>query len=147
MPTLDRPIVQCLFLAAGLFLAGGAAASEPVTVSGAWIRLLPTDVPLAGYFTLHNDTDAPVKLTGATSPAFKRIALHHSMSENGMDKMKPVRDVTVPAGGELQFAPGGYHLMMWRNASLSIGDRVGVTLQFSDGHSVTTHFTVKGPTQ
>src|SRR5699024_7818161 len=95
MPTPDQPVidastvsrgfsrrcaVQWLLLAAGLLLAGSALGAEPVSISGAWVRLLPVDVPLAGYFTMHNHGKTPVKLTGASSPAFQRIELHHSMT-------------------------------------------------------------------
>ncbi|HET6655298.1 MAG TPA: copper chaperone PCu(A)C, partial [Gammaproteobacteria bacterium] len=118
MPTLNRALPR-LFIVLSLLFAGSAMAAEPVTASGAWIRLLPGDLPLAGYVTLHNHSDHPMKLVGAKSSAFKRIEMHHSMTMSGMSSMKPVASVTVPAGGEFSFSPGGYHLMMWRRVELS----------------------------
>jgi copper(I)-binding protein len=125
--------------------AGTAFATAPVAVSGGWIRLLPGELPLAGYFTLHNNSKRPVRLIGASSPVFKRIELHRSMSTHGMEKMMGVEQVTVAPGKTVRFAPGGYHLMMWRGRSLEVGERVPVTLQLAGGRHVRAVFTVKGP--
>ncbi|HET7370989.1 MAG TPA: copper chaperone PCu(A)C [Gammaproteobacteria bacterium] len=146
MLTLDRTLPR-LFIALGLLLAGSAMAAQPVTASGGWIRLLPGDLPLAGYVTLHNSTDKPMKLVGVKSAAFKRIEMHHSMTMSGMDKMMPVSSVTIPASGEFSFSPGGYHLMMWRRVELHFAQQVPVTLEFADGSEIKTEFTVKGPAQ
>jgi copper(I)-binding protein len=122
-------------------------AASPVSVSDAWIRLLPGDLPLAGYFTLHDEGPNALKLTGAKSPAFKRIELHRSMTLHGMEKMKPVKAVMVKAKGTLAFRPGGYHLMMWRSRKLQPGKRVPVTLIFANGQQVRAAFLVKRPGQ
>ncbi|HET7570800.1 MAG TPA: copper chaperone PCu(A)C [Gammaproteobacteria bacterium] len=148
MPTPERRIVRWLIGAACALLAGSALAAPPTaSVSGAWIRLLPGDLPLAGYFTLHNNDTKPLKLTGATSPAFKRIELHHSMTMHGMDEMKPIKVAVAPANNALTFAPGGYHLMMWRSRPLKAGMHVPVTLKFADGQHLKVEFTVKRPGQ
>jgi copper(I)-binding protein len=52
--------------------------------------------------------------------------------------------VAVPAGGEVEFAPGGLHLMcMNPRAMLRAGSTVPVTLQFSDGTSLPAKFAVR----
>lgn len=148
MLTPERRIVRWLLIAACAVFARSALAAPPkAAVSGAWIRLLPGDLPLAGYFTLHNNGTKPLKLTGATSPAFNRIELHHSMTMHGMDKMKPIKAAVAPAGSTLTFAPGGYHLMMWRSHPLKVGKQVPVTLEFADGQHLEVEFTVKRPGQ
>lgn len=147
MPTPKGRIARWLLIAACAAFAGSALAAPTVTVSGAWIRLLPGDLPLAGYFTLHNNGTTPVKLTGATSPAFKRIELHRSMTMHGMDEMKPVKTAVAPAKSALTFAPGGYHLMMWRSRPLKAGTRVPVTLDLANGQHVKVEFIIKRPGQ
>jgi copper(I)-binding protein len=62
-----------------------------------------------------------------------------------MSSMSMVEKVTVPPGGSIAFAPGGYHLMC-SDAHLTIGKRVPVTLHLSDGSSVTAAFQVRGAT-
>jgi copper(I)-binding protein len=53
--------------------------------------------------------------------------------------------VTVPPGGAVTFAPGGYHLMC-TDPALKIGSRVPVTLHLSDGSSIVAAFQVRGAT-
>lgn len=146
--SMRKPVPTLATAVIALLLSAGAVAASPVTVSGAWIRLLPGNAPLGGYVTLHNHADQPITVVGAKSPAFKHIQMHHSMTMDGMDSMQPVDSVTIPADGQFKFAPGGYHLMMYRgDTSLHIGESVPVTLEFADGGQLKIAFTVKGPTQ
>lgn len=131
---------------AGLGLTA-TAAERDLHVSDAWIRSIVPSRPAAGYFKLMNRGDQEVELTGASSPACGGMMLHHSMRENGVDKMMMVKSVPVPAHGSIAFAPGGYHLMCTQPTSaIKPGDSVPVTLTFSNGASVTAGFAVKGAT-
>ncbi len=72
------------------------------------------------------------------------LMLHQSMNMSGMSSMEDVKTVPVPAGGEVKFAPGGYHLMCMNPApAMKPGGMVSVTLQFSDKSEVKTEFAVK----
>lgn len=142
-----KPRILTALLSLLLVAPGAAFAAAPATASGAWIRWLPGQIPLAGYVTLHNRSARALKLIGASSPAFKRIQLHHSMKmHGGMETMKPVSSVTIPAHGVFRFKPGDYHLMLWRKHPLKVGDKVPVTFEFGDGTRLRVMFTVKGPT-
>jgi copper(I)-binding protein len=145
MRTPDRVAPRFVLIVAALLLAAGATAAPAVTASDAWIRLLPGNVPLAGYLSLHNHTNKPLKLVGAKSPAFKRIEMHHSMTMNGMEKMQPVKAVTIPAHGVFTFAPGGYHLMLWRRREHALGKHADMKLKLSNGNTFKVEFTVKEP--
>ncbi len=120
-----------------------------LTARTAWIRLLPGDLPLGGYFELHNGGKRPVTLTGASSPAFREIQMHKSVSRNGSESMQRVTDIAVSPGTSLHFAPGGYHLMMFdRTHSLKVGDEVRVRLELSGGQpAMTVRFVVKPATE
>ncbi len=135
--------LPALVLCACLPAAAFAQPSIHVHVTGGWIRLLPGDLPLAGYFTLRNDGAQAVKLVGASGPAFTRIELHHSMSMHGMDRMVPVPEITVPAGKSFAFAPGGYHLMLWRSGTLHVGEKLPIILKFANGRKIQATFVVK----
>jgi len=113
-------------------------------VRDAWIRHLPGDLPDAGYFTLHNAARAPARLVGARSPAFGRVMVHRSVRRpDGRTRMLPVARIDVHAGGELRFAPGGYHLMLTRpHHPVRVGDTIPLTLIFADGREVTVSFRV-----
>jgi len=124
--------------------AQGAGAA-PVTVSNARIRLLPGDLPLAGYLDIRNDGAATITLTGAASPAFGMVHLHLSRETNGTATMVTVEGVDIEPGATVRIAPGGFHLMlMGRTHPLKVGDRVPITLKFRDGRAVEADFEVRG---
>src|ERR1700687_4491886 len=68
-----------------------------VSVTNAWIRALPAHLPAAAYFSIRNDGDDDLTITGAQSPACGMLMLHQSSNAGGMDKMQDVEDITVPA--------------------------------------------------
>ncbi len=125
-------------------LGTGTVAADGVQVHDAWIRLLPGDLPLGGYFTLVNESQAPVSLLGVRSEAFGRIMMHRSVVTNGVAGMQGVDTLEVAPGETLHFAPGGYHLMMMqRREPLAVGDSVAVTLEFAGGQRLRVGFTVR----
>jgi len=127
-----------------LSMSPAVAASSPA-ITNAWIRWLPGGGPLGGYFVVHNRSDKALELVGASGPAFSRIQLHRSIQVHGMDKMIHLHSITIPAGGTLRFRPGGYHLMLWRQSPVTIGDHVDIRLRFADGEHETVQFRIKGP--
>ena len=124
--------------------AAQAADAADLVVKDGWFRTLPGNLPAGGYFTLHNGSTAVATLTGAESPACGMLMLHKSESEGGAMKMLDVASVPVPVGGDITFAPGGYHLMcMDAKPEMKPGATVPVTLDFADGSKVTSNFAVK----
>jgi copper(I)-binding protein len=124
-------------------LACGALAGD-VTVSGGWFRSLPSFLPTAGYFTLHNGRDKPIVLKTVASPACGMLMVHRSVHNSGMEYMLPAGELDVPAGGTLVFAPDGLHLMCTeRSSEMKLGSSVPVTFEFADGSSLTSEFTVR----
>jgi len=126
-------------------MAGAAVqAGAPFRVEQAWIRLLPGDLPLAGYFQLVNESGAPARLVSAESPGFGGIMLHRSVVVGDSSHMEHVDSVEVPVGGSVRFEPGGYHLMLMKHRdALSVGDHVPITLHFADGRKLTAEFEVR----
>lgn len=123
-----------------------AVAAADLQVSNGWIRLLPAGVPAAGYFEVRNVAAKRAELVGASSPAFAQAMIHRSTEEKGRSSMTHVHDVEVPAGGRLVFRPGGYHIMLMKpTRTLSVGDKVPVTLEFRSGEKITAQFEVRGP--
>lgn len=136
-----------LLATAGLMMGAGLAlgAEPPLKVENAWIRFIIAARPAAGYFTLTNDTDDPVVLTGASSPGCGTLMLHQTVNKGGTDQMAMVDSVSVPAHGSIDFSPGGFHLMcMHPAAETRPGKDVPVTLSFADGKKLETEFPVRG---
>lgn len=127
-----------------MLLAAPAFAASSVTVTDAWFRALPANLPDGGYFTLHNGSTKQLTLTGAGSSACGKLMLHKSEEASGMSSMSDVANIDVPAGGTLSFAPGGYHLMcMNPTALMKQGSSVSGTLDFADGSKIDVRFAVR----
>lgn len=134
--------LECLV--ATVLLAPVTAMAANVTVSNAWFRALPSNLPAGGYFVLKNSGTKDLTLTGAQSAACGMLMLHKSTESSGMDMMSDVSSIDVAVGATVTFAPGGYHLMcMNPKSSLKPGADVPVTLQFSDGSTASATFAVK----
>ena len=109
-----------------------------------WIRAMPSTLPSSGYFTLANNGDKTVTLTGADTPAFGMAMMHKSENKGGTATMSPVDSVDVPAHGTLSFAPKGYHLMLEQPGKpLKVGSTIPLTLSFADKSTLDVSCTVK----
>ncbi|MEO7066583.1 MAG: copper chaperone PCu(A)C [Rhodanobacter sp.] len=140
---------SALFLSvalAGLLVATSAYASAAnhVSVSHAWIRVLPGDLPAGGYATLQNNSDQPVSLSSASSTAYAHVMLHHSSTAGGVSRMTTVKTLAIPAHGSAILAPAGYHLMLSQPvAPVSPGDSVKLILKFTDGSTLAADFAAR----
>jgi hypothetical protein len=129
-------------LAISTAVVAGPASS--VKAEHGWVRWLPANLPAAGYVTLRNDSDKPVKLVGAKSPDYGMAMLHRSMRKNGSDSMEKVDAIAVPAHGSVVLSPGGFHLMlMGAQHPIKPGEAVRVSLRFDDGETLQATWPVR----
>lgn len=120
------------------------SAPENLSADNAWIRLLPGELPAAGYLVLRNDADTPRKLVSVDSDDFDQVMLHQSMQASGMSHMRHVMGIDIPAHGKATLAPGGYHLMLMQpKRVLEVGQTVTLVLHFADGATQSVAFEVK----
>ena len=130
-----------------LLMMTGVAQAAPFEITDGWFRALPGKLPAGGYFTAYNGTGRDVSIVAADSDACGMLMIHQSSNKGGMSGMDMVDRVSVPAGGTVHFAPGGYHLMCENpTAKMKLGSKVGVLLKLSDGSSVAAGFVVKNAT-
>ncbi len=125
-----------------LMTVAATAHAAPLAITDGWFRSLPGKLPAAGYFTAQNNTTRDIAITGARAEGCGMLMLHQSQNTGGMSGMDMVDKVTVPAGGTIKFAPGGYHLMC-TDAKLKIGAKAPVLLTLSDGTAVAVAFVVR----
>jgi periplasmic copper chaperone A len=140
-------ILCCATLVAPVAGARADAASSSLKIADPWMRSILPSLPAAGYFTLSNESAAPRRLVGASSPACGMLMLHRSINRNGEESMAMVKSVGIPAHGSAAFAPGGYHLMcMSPTKELAPGHSVPVILLLDGGATLTASFPVRGAT-
>ncbi len=121
------------------------AANDPLTVSNAWIKQLPPVVPVrAGYVTLVNTSDRPLRLVAVSGEDFARVELHETELVDGTMRMLQRDAFEIPARGTLELKPGGKHLMLFDPARpLTAGDSTELLLEFDDGSSLRQAFEIR----
>lgn len=113
-------------------------------ITGAWARALPPVVPNgAAYLSLHNmGTERDILLSISSSIA-KRSMLHESYLDDDKVAMRHIAELNVEAGQQVDFKPGGYHIMlMGLKQPLSLGTTFTVTLEFENAGLVEVPVTV-----
>ena len=95
----------------------------------------------AGYFTLTNDGGADALLD--VEADYPKVMLHKSMMKDGVMTMEHQMRVVVPPQGEIEFAPGSYHVMfMGLKEGWGVGDDIKATLIFEKSGSLEVTFKV-----
>ena len=109
-------------------------AAESLQVTDAWIKNLPMAVPVrAGYMHISNNQNLEVTIVSLHSKSFENIEIHQSLEVDGMMSMRPVEALSIAAGGSLELAPGGFHLMMMNPlVELIPGQKVTLTLYYEN---------------
>jgi copper(I)-binding protein len=115
-----------------------AAACDPkreptIEISDAWVRpTLGGAQSTAAYLTISNQGAGADTLISAAVGGAHRTSLHSSSTDGGIARMRAISGgVPIPAGGTVQFAPGGNHIMIEQmNRRLEPGERVRLTLKF-----------------
>ncbi|GAB2476221.1 copper chaperone PCu(A)C [Xylanimonas ulmi] len=121
---------------------GGAtpatAAADALTVTDPWVKAAD-DGMTAAFAVLENTGDADVTVVSASTPASPDVQLHETVEDASGQMAMRERDggFVVPAGGSLELAPGGDHLMlMGLAAPIEAGDEVTLTLTLDDGSTL-----------
>lgn len=129
---LNRLLPVC-----GLLFWSSVAFAD-LEVTGAYLRMPPPGSPVAAVFLqLRNSGAEARQLIGARSALAGKIEVHTHEHADGMMRMRPVAQLKVPAYSEVEFKPGGYHLMVFRlRGELSAGAVFPVTLLFANGTEV-----------
>jgi copper(I)-binding protein len=96
------------------------------------------DTTSAVYFVIANEGGQADALIGATTPAASQAELHQSVIQNDVAEMVPVARVDIPAGGRVEFKPGGYHVMLvGLTRDLKVGESIPLTLRFEKSGAIT----------
>lgn len=134
---------RCVVLAALLTLAGAAQAQ--VDVQQAWIRAtVPQQKTTGAFMQLTSASDA--RLVGASTPLAGSAEIHAMEMKGNMMRMHAVDGVDLPAGKSVNFASGGYHIMLLDlKRQLKAGDSVPLTLLLQDKDKKRSALTLNVP--
>ena len=136
------PLRPTLF--ALLALISSLASAAELTISAPWVREAPPGAAaMAAYMILKNPGTTEQILTAISSPISDNIQMHNTVHNNGVASMVQQPTLSIPAGGQLAFAPGGYHIMIMDPTPLKVGDKAPFTLQLQDGSTITVEAEVR----
>ena len=116
-----------------------------VDVINAWVReALPKSPVNAAYMTLINNSPERLTVVKVDSDVFSKVEVHEMTLEHGLMKMSELKELIVPANGQIQLAPSGKHLMLkTATRHLIQGDKVALTLNFKSGNKQTVLLNVE----
>ena len=116
-------------------------------ISQPWTRATPKGASTAaGYLKITNTGTTPDRLVGASSPVAGRVEVHEMSMENGVAKMRPLKDgLEIKPGASVELKPGSYHLMLEElKQPIKKGDHIKDTLTFEKAGSVDIQLTAVG---
>ena len=127
-------------------MSGHHAMSKGIEIENAWARATPGMAKNGGaYFTAKNMGKSADRIVGVSADVAEKVELHTHLNDNGVMRMRQVDGVDVPAGGEVAFKPGGYHIMfIGLHKPLKEGERFPVTLMFEKAGKQTVEIKVMG---
>ncbi|HEX5393149.1 MAG TPA: copper chaperone PCu(A)C [Rhodocyclaceae bacterium] len=116
-------------LATCAFSVALPALATDLEVKTPWVRSTVQGQPATGAFMELSSKDG-VTVIGASSSVAGTVQVHQMKMDNGVMKMNALRQLEVPAGGNVSLAPGGYHVMLMDlKQQLKPGDTVPLTLK------------------
>ena len=140
-----------LVLAAALMLIAGPGIAEtykvgPIQIEQPWARATPKGATIgAGYMKITNTGTEPDRLVGGSVSFAKRFEVHSMTMEQGVMKMREVKDgLEIKPGETVELKPGGYHVMFVDlKAPLKQGEDVTVTLKFAKAGTIEVKYPVE----
>ena len=120
-----------------LFVTLPAFAST-LKITNPYVRLMPPTSPTTGAFMVIENTSAKeVKLIKAESDICNLVELHTHKMEDGVMKMREVKNMPIPAKGKTTLKPGSLHVMLiGLKNPLKLNQKVAIKLTFDNGEKV-----------
>ncbi len=119
-----------------------APAAEGVEVRDAWTRPAAQGGNGAVYFVIHSA--AAEELIRVSSDVAEAVEMHESTTNGDVMEMRQLQSVTLRAGKEVLFEPGGPHIMLVNlEQDLKAGDEIEVTLHFKNYQDLPLHVPVQ----
>jgi copper(I)-binding protein len=106
---------------------------------------MPPSAPTgAVYFTLTNPGEQPDRLIGVKTSRAEKAELHTHVHEGEIMRMQQIESIELPAGGHVEFKPGGSHVMLFKMSKpLVAGERFPLTLIFEHAGEVSVDVAIQ----
>jgi copper(I)-binding protein len=120
-------------------VAIGPSGAPGIALTAAVIQLpLVSGNPGVAYFTVSQASGAARKLVGVSVDGAGRAEMHQSKTAGGVSSMDEVKAVAIAPGKNVEFKPGGYHVMLFEvDKALKPGMTRELTATFDNGDKTT----------
>lgn len=136
-----------LFL--GLALSSGSQAQswqkDGLQIDGpVLVQPMPGKKMTAAYMQITNIGKTDRRLVQLQADFAKKTEIHTVVMQDGVMKMRPLpKGLAVPAGTQIELAPGGFHIMLTGLAhALEAGTKARIALRFADGTEAVLPFRI-----
>ena len=132
-----------VLILSAMLLLSACGASEGIEVHDAWARPTAQGQNAAVYFQIHNHTENADELIDVSTNVTDIAEIHESKMENDVMQMNMVSSVSLDAYEEVNFTPGGYHVMLVGiNQEFKAGDHIGIILHFKNHEDIVVNVSV-----
>ncbi len=125
----------------------GAAALRPaaLAISDAYVnRPVPGRDVTAAYMVIENRGEQAQTLVAFSSPVAGAVELHSLEHRDGKMQMRRLDSLVVEPGSQVELAPGGHHLMLFRvDSSLQQKEEVEFVLRNANDEAFTVSAAVR----
>lgn len=128
-----------------IFLTLSSLLAKDIKIENAYVRATPPSLPnSAAFMTIKNDSNKDISIIKAFSNVSNAVELHVHQMKKGIMQMYPVSKIDIPAHGQTDLKPGGFHIMfIGLHHPLEKGKSVTFTLKFSNGEKETVTAPIK----
>ena len=134
-----------LIVLAGCLANCGGESRPPLEVSDINVFApLPGTAMSVAYMAFENTTDEAIVVAGFSSPQFGRIELHETQIVDGVVRMRPLANLSIPPGGTAVLEENHKHLMLMQPAdALSIDDPVSLRIAYDNDGMLIVNATLR----
>lgn len=129
-----------------LFATVISLSASSIEVNDAYARATPPVLPnSAAFMEIKNNSDKDIALVDAKSDISDVVELHTHDMKDGVMKMYQVPKIDIKANSSTVLKPGGFHVMLLglKQKPLKVGEKVDITLVFSNGEKIAVSAAVK----
>lgn len=118
---------------------------SPIRIEDAWARpSAQAGGTGAIYLVIRNTGQEPDRLVKAETPTAEMASLHAVTMQGDVVRMREAPAIPIPAGGQVLFKPGGWHIMLMNLKSpLQKDAKIPLALTFAKAGRIDAQVTVR----
>jgi periplasmic copper chaperone A len=116
-----------------------------IDIADPWSRATPKGASVAaGYMKITNKGTTADRLISGSSDISPTFEVHEMSMDNGVAKMRPIKDgLEIKPGETVEFKPGSFHVMfVGLKKPLAAGEHINAALVFEKAGAINVEFDV-----